>query len=331
MADFPTAKTEAVDNVTDVLAKHINNLEDKVGIDSSADADSLDYRIGAVEDDLPTGDIVGTTDIQTLTNKTLTSPKLNEDVAVTITASQLNGLTTGWIPAGETWTYSSVDDPTGIIAFADADTILSLGMRIKFTNGGNTIYGIVTAVTSTTFTFLHEMETDGSGDAVNLMADSAITNPYYSTQKAPFGFPISPLSWQTYTLDTNTLSLTTIANNTEINSAYRLVVPIGLWEIGLDIGEVRFSHTTNGNIRSGLTSSSADNSTTDRELSIFARFDGTSSPQCLTVSLRKVINVASKQTRYIVGKEDAANNQVLISTGKGEGRYVLHSAVCAYL
>ena len=33
MADFPTAKTEAVDNVTDVLAKHINNLEDKVGID----------------------------------------------------------------------------------------------------------------------------------------------------------------------------------------------------------------------------------------------------------------------------------------------------------
>ena len=50
MADFPTAKTEAVDNTTDVLAKHINNIEDKVGIDSSADADSLDYRVGIVED-----------------------------------------------------------------------------------------------------------------------------------------------------------------------------------------------------------------------------------------------------------------------------------------
>ena len=45
MADFPTAKTEAVDNVTDVLAKHVNNLEDKVGIDSSADASSLDYKV----------------------------------------------------------------------------------------------------------------------------------------------------------------------------------------------------------------------------------------------------------------------------------------------
>jgi len=219
---------------------------------------------------------------------------------------------------------------------ADVTGKYSVGMRIKMTNGGNTIYGIITAVSAysggnTTITFLHEMETDGSGDAVNLMANSAITNPFYSTQKAPFGFPTSPLSWQTYTLDTSLLTFTTIVNNTEINSAYRLVVPIGLWEIGLDIGEIRFSHTTNGNIRSGLTSSSANNSTTDRQLSIFVRFDSTSSPQCLTVSLRKVINVASKQTRYIVGKEDATNNQVKISSGRGEGRYVLHSAVCAYL
>jgi len=50
MADFPTAKTEAVDNVTDVLAKHINNLEDKVGIDSSADTSSLDYKVNNIPD-----------------------------------------------------------------------------------------------------------------------------------------------------------------------------------------------------------------------------------------------------------------------------------------
>jgi len=54
MADFPTAKTNAVDNVTDVLAKHINNLENKVGIDSSTDTSSLDYKVRHV---IPAGTI----------------------------------------------------------------------------------------------------------------------------------------------------------------------------------------------------------------------------------------------------------------------------------
>lgn len=37
-----------------------------------------------------TGSVVGTTDTQTLTNKTLTSPKINENVALTATATELN-------------------------------------------------------------------------------------------------------------------------------------------------------------------------------------------------------------------------------------------------
>jgi hypothetical protein len=39
-----------------------------------------------------TGNIVGTSDTQTLTNKTLTSPKINEDVSLTATATELNTL-----------------------------------------------------------------------------------------------------------------------------------------------------------------------------------------------------------------------------------------------
>lgn len=42
---FPTAKTNAVDNTTEIVAAHLNNLEDKVGIDSSSDPDSLDYQL----------------------------------------------------------------------------------------------------------------------------------------------------------------------------------------------------------------------------------------------------------------------------------------------
>ncbi len=42
---FPTSKTNAVDNTTEIVAAHLNNLEDKVGIDGSSDADSLDYQL----------------------------------------------------------------------------------------------------------------------------------------------------------------------------------------------------------------------------------------------------------------------------------------------
>jgi hypothetical protein len=42
---FPTALTNAVDGVTEIIAAHLNNLEAKVGIDNSAVATSLDYLL----------------------------------------------------------------------------------------------------------------------------------------------------------------------------------------------------------------------------------------------------------------------------------------------
>lgn len=45
---FPTNLTNAADNVTDVLAAHINNLEAKVGIDGSAVTTSHDYKLSTI-------------------------------------------------------------------------------------------------------------------------------------------------------------------------------------------------------------------------------------------------------------------------------------------
>jgi len=51
MADYPVVKTVAVPNFTPIQAKHINNLEDKVGIDGDPSSASLDYRVAELEID----------------------------------------------------------------------------------------------------------------------------------------------------------------------------------------------------------------------------------------------------------------------------------------
>jgi len=45
MADFPIDLSELVDNTDDVMAKHVNNLEEKVGVDDSAVKTSIDYML----------------------------------------------------------------------------------------------------------------------------------------------------------------------------------------------------------------------------------------------------------------------------------------------
>jgi hypothetical protein len=71
-----------------------------------------------------TGNIVGTSDTQTLTNKTLTSPKINEDVAVTATATELNYVD-GVTSAIQTQLDGKVDeslfDAKGDLLVASAD------------------------------------------------------------------------------------------------------------------------------------------------------------------------------------------------------------------
>ncbi|MHA1170214.1 MAG: hypothetical protein ACTSRU_20495 [Candidatus Hodarchaeales archaeon] len=45
---YPDSKTNATDNVTDIIAAHLNNLEDRVGITGSVDPDSIEYRLGGL-------------------------------------------------------------------------------------------------------------------------------------------------------------------------------------------------------------------------------------------------------------------------------------------
>ena len=168
--------------------------------------------------------------------------------------SVVNGLdsevSTGWISANETWTYSSVDDPTGVITISgDKTTKYSLGMRIKFTNGGNVIYGIITAISysspNTTLTFLHEINTTTGNTALYLMTNSAITNNYYSSMKVPYKFPTNPSKWSVSFTGAPNLTTENPVNGTLYNQTSDVVnLPTGAWK-------VEYKCTPNGYMISG--------------------------------------------------------------------------------
>jgi len=94
-----------------------------------------------------TGAIVGTTDTQTLTNKTLTSPKINEDVALTATATELNILDGATLSTTE---LNYVDGVTSAIQTQlDAKLALAGGtMTGAIAMGTNKITGLGTPTDS---------------------------------------------------------------------------------------------------------------------------------------------------------------------------------------
>jgi hypothetical protein len=155
------------------------------------------------------------------------------------------GIADGWIPAGETWTYSSTDDPTGLITVSgDVTSKYSIGMRLRFVNGGNTIYGIISKTPTysspnTTITFMHEIDTatDVSdpyewNSAKTLMANSAITSNYYSPSRFPFGFPTEKNSWSISYITYQDFTTTNAVVNTIYNYC-SLPLPIGKWSVSL--------------------------------------------------------------------------------------------------
>lgn len=245
-----------------------------------------------------------------------------------------NLLATGWIPSGGTWTYSSVDDPTGVVTVnADLTGVLSAGMRIKMTNGGNTIYGIISKTPTesggtTTVTFLHEIDPSDS-QALHLLADSAITNVYYSTQKAPFGFPLERNKWQVKATDTTLREQATPAQNTWYNlGSFLLSIPIGNWEVSYNAC-VGGDDASDIEQEMEITLSTANNSASDSDFTGYVK--GKSVLKFYGAVTRDKVLTLSSKTPYYLNERTRTSGHDAIYLRNNDQHNAVIKADCSYL
>lgn len=253
--------------------------------------------------------------------------------------NKMASIDNGWVDADETWTYVSVDDPTGVIKVqADVTAKYSAGMRVKMTNATNTVYGIITAVGTyggdaegyTYITFLHEIDPTDSL-ALHLLADSAITANYYSVQKAPFGFPLDPTKWTVKA--TSTTNRLPSPSTSYVSMTDTIVVPIGVWILLMRVNAVIDSSSTNAKILT-LTLSSDAETETDTDTTVAIRHDAESATAAsVSASLHSsaITTVAAKTTFTLIGK---VNNTSDVSNAGTQGSTDLASvyrAVSAYI
>ncbi len=237
------------------------------------------------------------------------------------------GIIGGWIPLGAC-TYEASDDPIYTFSFAsDMTAILGVGMRIKLTDSG-TQYFIIHAVGA--YSGGKTIITGYGGTDYNL-SGGAITYPYYSTAKAPFGFPADPTKWTEELSDATSVSQASPAASTWYNiGSLSLSIPIGIWNVFYAVNSLTNSTNSTANIVMFTSLSNSNNSESDAEMTVSngGTFDNQSSFKA-PASRQQYISLAAKTTYYLIAKCGASTPDSLYFRGD-QGKTIIR-AVCAYL
>jgi hypothetical protein len=232
-----------------------------------------------------------------------------------------NFLGQGWIGLGAI-TYEGADAPSYTFSLAsDMTGILSVGMRIKLTDS-TVKYFIITGVGS--YSGGKTIITVYGGTDYTL-SGGAITAGYYSTVKAPFGFPLIPSKWTVETTDTSSRSQASAVAGTWYNlGSITHSVPIGSWFTEYT---VIILHDSSSSRQLRTTFSTANNSESDSDFTNGATITGTY--ESIISYKRKNISVSSKTTYYLLTTCFTAGTPTIYNSNDVQ-KLVIRS-VCAYL
>lgn len=236
----------------------------------------------------------------------------------------------GWAAGAGTWSYSSADDPTFIISInADVTALIGVGDRVKLTQStGGTKYFIVTVVGA--YGGGVTLVTVYGGTDYNL-ENEAISSPYYSHMKSPFGFPVDPGKWTVTLSDTSSRTQTTPTNDTFYNlGTLTISIPIGLWvtQYSLAPRPVKASGTL---VQQVTSLSTANNSASDADFTTVITLQvptGSIFTYNSVTCIPKVLTIASKTTYYLVAKTTQSDDSIAF---RGDASPTRVYARCAYL
>lgn len=231
----------------------------------------------------------------------------------------------GWVLDSNTWAVSGSDAPSYSVAVnADMTSIISPGMRIKVTQGGVTKFLLVTATGS--FVSGSTVLTLYAGTDYTL-SGSPISNPCYSTSKAPFGFPLDPAKW---TVEITSGSLLSQVNPTALTyynvGGLSITIPIGIWNVGY-FASIQDGNATVGRCYCGL--STANNNSGD---SLFLCYGAAAAPTgykpAFQFSKFNILNIANKTTYYLNEMSQDGGGTLYV---RGDNAKTIIRAVSAYL
>lgn len=256
-------------------------------------------------------------------------PIVDESGTITkkINMSDLTGYPTlGWVTAGETWSYASWSSTTriGVLTVpSDATTKYTVGMRIMITQStGGTKYGIIVAVASTTLTVFFP-----SGTTLN---NEAITNPFYTSSKAPYSFPADPTLWRLRTTSTSNPST---SSSSWGSLSIALTVGIGMWKLRWKalIGTDKGTDTNNSWHYGTLSSNTSSETNADLTIVNNVQKNDTSHATHCTLTAQDLVNLASQTTFTVLGKRTDDGGGTNATDIQGSRQATVVVAECALL
>ena len=184
-----------------------------------------------------------------------------------------------------------------------------------------TEYGVITSVSYSTNTTVNVFCPEGYG-----IPNETLTNPYYSTQSTPFGFPRDKGKWTVAAFYAAYQANSTAGSGTFANVA-RLQVPVGEWIEGYNV----VIQGSGGSTTTKAIYVTMNNATNSQDLA-FTRVTAVATCVDIYTSLdvENSTSYSSATTRYLNMKNGGSNFTTLYFNALADGSSIIF-AKCAYI